>query len=44
MDVYQMFVLPTADFCATAVFDTGRTLIFFKSKLYYMNLVVKHII
>lgn len=29
MDVCQMFALPIADLCATTVFDSGRTLIFF---------------
>lgn len=29
MDVCQTFALPSADLCATAVLDTGRTLIFF---------------
>lgn len=36
MDVCQMFALPSADLCATAVFDIGRTQIFFqKQTLFY---------
>lgn len=45
MDVCQMFALPSADLCATAVFDTGRTLIFFQKQtlLYEFSSQIHHI-